>query len=64
MKKIIAAILVMVFCVVGICIVGPLCDSASSHSMDLLDRIAINTTFISGIVALAIFVIDFIGERR
>lgn len=26
MKKIIAAILVMVFCVVGICIVGPLCD--------------------------------------
>lgn len=64
MKKIIAAILVMVFCVVGICIVGPLCDPASAHSMDLLDRIAMNTTFISGIVALAIFVIDFIGERR
>ena len=64
MKKIIVAVLIMVFCVVGICVIGPLCDPASTHSMDLLDRIAMNTMFISGITALVIFIIDFIGERR
>ena len=64
MKKIIVAVLIMVFCVVGICVIGPLCDPASAHSIDLLDRIAMNTMFISGIAALAIFIIDFIGERR
>lgn len=29
MKKIIAAILIMIFCVVGICIVGPLCGQGN-----------------------------------
>ena len=32
--------------------------------MELLDCIGMVTMFISGITALAIFVIDFIGERR
>ena len=32
--------------------------------MELLDCIGMTTMFISGIAALAIFIIDFIGERR
>ena len=64
MKKIIVAVLIMVFCVVGICVVGPLCDPASTHSMCPLECIGMATMFISGIAALVIFIIDFIGERR
>jgi len=32
--------------------------------MEVLECIGMATMFISGIAALAIFIIDFIGERR
>ena len=32
--------------------------------MEILECIGMITMFISGIAALAIFIIDFIGERR
>ena len=33
MKKILAAALIIVLCVVGICVVSPLCDPAPAHSV-------------------------------
>ena len=64
MKKIIAAVLIMIFCAVGICVVGPLCDPASTHSVCSLDCIGMTTMFISGIAALVIFIIDFVEGRK
>ena len=32
--------------------------------IEILDGIGVATMFISGLAALAIFIIDFIGERR
>jgi hypothetical protein len=33
MKKIIVAVLIMVFCTVGICVIGPLCNDTTTNSI-------------------------------